>query len=129
MDTVICGSCGIELVEPLDSALTGRAPCPGCQSLTRTFDKTPLCTSQQGYVTLRGVIPTTSLSKWRIKFWVQQTFDRAHQVRAIWARTKVRGGMYTETVTNAETGEILHHVSHPLADHKGHGSDKKRKLK
>jgi hypothetical protein len=31
---------------------------------------------------------------------------------------------YEERVTDEETGEVLHHNSHSLRQHKGHGSDK-----
>ena len=31
---------------------------------------------------------------------------------------------YTETVTMRDTGEIIHHCSEPLDQHKGHGADK-----
>jgi len=38
-----------------------------------------------------------------------------------------RGDRYVEKVTDPETGEIIHHCDEPLSEHRGHGSDKKRK--
>jgi hypothetical protein len=37
------------------------------------------------------------------------------------------GDWYRETVTDEETGELLRHCEHPLSQHKGHGSAKRRK--
>lgn len=31
---------------------------------------------------------------------------------------------YTETVTMRDTGEVIHHCSEPLSQHKGHGADR-----
>lgn len=34
---------------------------------------------------------------------------------------------YEETVTNPDTGEVVHHQAEPLSDHTGHGSAKQHR--
>ena len=38
-----------------------------------------------------------------------------------------KNNRYTETLTNEVTGEVVHHTHHPLSEHKGHGSAKRKK--
>jgi hypothetical protein len=34
--------------------------------------------------------------------------------------------LYVETITDPETGEVIHHQEHKLSEHRGHGSAKKK---
>lgn len=36
---------------------------------------------------------------------------------------------YTETVTMRDTGEVIHHCSEPLCQHKGHGADRQSSIR
>jgi len=37
-----------------------------------------------------------------------------------------KNNRYQETVTDPQTGEVVHHTDHPLDEHLGHGSAKQR---
>ena len=38
------------------------------------------------------------------------------------------GGVYRETVTDPQTGKIVHHCDEPLSRHRDHGSAKTRRV-
>jgi hypothetical protein len=55
--------------------------------------------------------------------------DDLHRTSGKWYK-KIRvidreNDRYLETVTDPETGEVVHHCEEPLSEHFGHGSDKK----
>ena len=90
-----------------------------------TLFKQDCIAEQKPTASLEGVAFRGSKSKWFSKFVDEPSFDRD---RGIWARLTraiYRGGQYTETVIVPATAEVIHHQSHPLAEHTGHGSDKR----
>ncbi len=130
---VKCGQCGKVLDEPSDTPLQKRTPCPECGSIARHFERE-----------IADVSPTQSSirAKGREKPagqpggkpWLKMmsepswSFDRKKWVH----REKMensRDDWYAETVTDPDTGEIIHHHEEPLTDHRGHGSAKKKKDK
>lgn len=124
---VNCGNCGSELDEDVSSGVEYRQSCPHCGSLTRRVSITVSDTihvhskmkvaarhGNRGRPFLEQIIGDDlygKTGKWMIR---QMIIDRAKD----W---------YRETVTDPETGEVVHHSEEPLTQHRGHGSSKKRK--
>jgi hypothetical protein len=68
---------------------------------------------------------TNSKTNWFTKFMTEPSLTR--RLRTWSQRVKVedkRSNRYLESVTNSETGEVIHHCSEPLSRHRGHGSAK-----
>lgn len=126
MTRVLCKNCGDKLDEMPKAVAYQRTPCPRCGSRLRLFQKY-LAASITPRGGLRGVAFRTSKTKWFTKFLAEPSFT--HRL-GLWSyRLKVenkRSNQYLEVVTNPETGEILHHCSESLTEHRGHGTAEAR---
>jgi len=125
MISVYCGHCGGQLKELPNLPAQSREPCPYCGSMSRQYkvrvgqaEITPHsrldCKGRKGgkgkpFVKLRvGADWSYKHRRWLRK---DRLIDR-------------RDDKYRETVTDPETGDIVHHREEPLSQHRGHGSDK-----
>lgn len=125
MVIVYCGNCNIVLDECPSISPKERKPCPECDSLIRaftvSFESKLEVKSSLRYKAKRGgkgrpfleSFTGASLSKKLQKWMHRELFiDRENDI-------------YRESVTDIETGEIIHQCEEPLSQHKGHGDDKK----
>ncbi len=79
---------------------------------------------------MRGIAYSVSKSKWFAKFLSQWSFQRRLGIWAIRLMSlNKKSDSYSETVTNPETGEVIHHCAEPLSGHRGHGSARSAKNK
>ncbi len=125
-DKVNCGKCGEELSEPTNVFLENRIPCPKCGSLSRSFfvtiNETLHLREKLGMKGKRGgkgkpFIETVSgddlhrkTGKWNL---IARVVDRENN-------------LYSETITDPNTGAIIHQCIEPLSKHHNHGSAKKK---
>jgi hypothetical protein len=125
MMNVQCGECGTPLNESPSDA--DAQPCPACGSITRlikvSIEDTLTLTSTLGHKAKReGERKPFSEGKqgddWSRRLGRYVTLSR-HIDRD--------NDRYTETVTDPQTGEIIHQCSEPLNQHLGHGSDTKNR--
>jgi predicted nucleic acid-binding Zn-ribbon protein len=128
---VKCNQCGKVLDEPSGTPLHGRTPCPDCGSTARRAEK-EIADASTTQSSIRGKgrdrPPGQPGSKSWLKMMSEPSWFRDGKK---WVhREKIedrRNNWYTETVTDPDTGEIIHHHEEPLTDHRGHGSAKKKK--
>ena len=123
---VECRACGSAIDVSLDPP-NAQAPCHACGSSLRNFNvsiveaavardglgvKVKRVGDRRPYVEDKG-IPSYSHRLGKLVFrhvWIDRDND--------W---------YSETVTDYETGEIVHECKEPLSQHQGHGSAKSRR--
>ncbi len=123
---VTCASCGQRLpTSHANSAPADRQPCPGCGSLARNVA-----------LQLTGELPVRSglrLKQRRpgTKGWVLHALLHMPGIQGSTGRpnrlTRIIDKLtdtYEESVTDDETGRVLHRQSHRLSEHRGHGDDK-----
>jgi hypothetical protein len=110
-----------------------RIPCPHCGWTARTFGV--------GIETTAAVLPILKLlglraRMSRTKGWFVRIFEGLVPQRSrggVLARVERRldrdpeSAWYAETVTMHETGEVIHHCSEPLSQHRDHGSVKAKR--
>jgi hypothetical protein len=126
MSDVRCANCNGPIDEPPDLPAEARQPCPTCGGKTRAFEASASDTFPvrekigfkhrdakrkmiaQG---VNGADLFRKIGKW---MHLERFFDH-------------RGDRYVETVTDPETGEVIHQCDEPLSQHQGHGSAKKRR--
>lgn len=125
-DTVKCGKCGEELFEPINVSLENRIPCPQCGSLSRSFFITINETLH-----LREKMGMKGKRSGRGKPFIETVSgDDLHRKTEKWnliARTIDReNNLYSETITDPDTGTIIHKCIEPLSEHWNHGSAKKK---
>jgi hypothetical protein len=128
---VKCQQCRKVLGEPSDTPLQRRTPCPECGSIARRVEKEITSTSPtQSGIRAKGRVglPGQPGSKPWLKMMSEPSWFRDGKK---WVhREKIedsRNNRYSETVTDPDTGEIIHHHEEPLTDHRGYGSAKKKK--
>jgi hypothetical protein len=123
-----CGSCGVPSDESLDTP-EARHACVACGSRARVF-----AVSIEEAITLRSGLGFKHKRPGRKKP-IAEGFSRPETARSTGAvverkmhidREKDR---YTETVTEYESGTVIHHCDEKLSGHTGHGSAKKPKEK
>ena len=125
-DIVKCGKCGEELTEPTNLTIENRIPCPKCSSLSRaysiTIKETIHLRDKFGMKAKRGgkgkpfieTVTGEDLHRETGKLNnIERTFDRENN-------------LYSETITDTDTGRIIHQCQEPLSEHKNHGSAKKK---
>jgi hypothetical protein len=130
---VKCNQCGKVLDESSGTPEQERTPCPECGSLARRVEReiADASPTQSG---IRKKARTGEPGQPGSKPWLETrsepdwSYDRKKWVRREMT-TDRRNNRYTETVTDPDTGEIIHHQKEPLTDHRGHGSVKKKKKK
>lgn len=125
-DSVECDECGATIDASGDNA-DYRVPCPKCGSTKRIIHvsieervvvrdglevKAKRAGEKKPYVEDRG-IPSYS-----------HKLDKVVHHQRLIDRDK---GIYRETVTDYETGAVIHHCEEPLCQHQGHGSAKSKK--
>ena len=124
--SVQCGDCGLDLDESANEP--NRTPCSNCGSIRRAIN---ICIIEE--VQLKEQVgwkvkDPTFTGKGKIKI-EQLVGDDLHRGSGKWYK-KIRvidreSNKYLETVTDPETGEVVHHCEESLSDHFGHGSAKK----
>ena len=127
---VKCQRCKTVLDEPAHTPVAQRTSCPNCGSTARHFEHEVRVTStvQVGW---RGKGRTGQPGQPGSKPWLTTmsepswSYDRQKWVHR--EKTEDRkNDLYTETVTDPDTGEIIHQTREPLSKHRGHGSAKKK---
>ena len=126
--TTICGSCGEPIDESLDTP-DARHACLACGSTARVF-----AVSIEEAITLRSGLGFKHKRPGHKKP-IAEGFTRPETARGTGAvverkmRIDRENDRYTETVTEYETGVVIHHCDERLSEHTGHGSTKKPKAK
>lgn len=122
----VCNGCGDALDEVYNLPELERKPCPRCGLISRVlqvdvFEKVELHESMR----LRHNVLGRAKPQAEIV-----SGDDLHRKTGIWmklSRVIDRGkNWYEEIVTNPTTGKVFHRTSHPLTQHIGHGSAKKK---
>ena len=121
-----CGECGETLEEPFDLPLEGRGPCPTCGSTVCHFEVTVNETlTIHDHVGMKARHGSSGKPFFESKFG-----DSLHHKTEQWMLREMivdrENNRYKETITNPDTGEVIHHCEEPLSDHRGHGSAKKK---
>jgi len=116
--SVECGECGNPLSEPTDADPSLRAPCPKCGSLRRNFHvaiSETLTIHEKLGIKVRG--PAGGRPRYEAV-----GGDDLHRKSGIWMNlTRIidrLNNRYEETVTNPQTGEVVHQTVEPLSQHK-----------
>ena len=120
-----CGNCGEILNESFGDG--DRVPCERCGSMSRSVTVSVTQEIQfREQVNVKATIPSfPGKGHLRIE---QLVGDDLHKKSGKWYK-KVRiidreNNLYLETVTDPDTGEVVHHCEKPLIDHYGHGAAK-----
>jgi hypothetical protein len=130
---VMCKQCRKALDEPSDTPIEERAPCPDCGFTSRDFDITVRCSVsiQSG---VRGKARSVEAGRPGGRPWLTMMSELSwsHDYQKWVHREKTenrRDGLYTEVVTDPDTGKIIHQSppSERLSEHQGHGSAKKKR--
>lgn len=132
-NNVRCASCG-NLDDYDVGADDTRPPCPKCGSTAREI-AVEISDEISGWdtVRVRGGRQRNEPGG-RKRPYVEAVFGKRELTVStghVAARTKVenrRDDLYSEVVTDVETGEILHECHEPLSKHKGHGDARKSQL-
>jgi hypothetical protein len=123
---VLCGQCREVLDEDPHAKAEDRSPCPTCGSTARHFEVVA-----SGEIKLRSKVSLKAKHGGRGKPFVEQVVgDDLHRKTGRWMKLRrvidrIRN-WYSEVVTDAETGAIVHKSEEALSDHQRHGSAKKR---
>lgn len=128
VESVRCGQCGTFLTEPTDLPVSGRVPCPTCGSKSRLFS-----VSIHATVRARSKLGLKAKYLGRGRPFVEMVGgDDLDRKTGKWMKlSRVidrEKDWYTETVTDPETGEIVHQTDEPLSQHQGHGDAKRSRI-
>lgn len=107
-----------------------RQPCPNCGQLGRTVLK-----EVSSSITVRGSVeygafPAGTKSNRKRFAWGFVGWDWSSRLKRLVQKDShfdKKGNRRYEHVVDPVTGKALHHQDHPLTDHIGRGSDKKRR--
>jgi DNA-directed RNA polymerase subunit RPC12/RpoP len=124
---VKCGTCGEELKEPTNLTPENRIPCPKCGSLIRIYSA-----EIKETIRLRDKIGMKAKRGGKGKPFIETvTGDDLHRKTGKWNHIERvidrETNSYSETITDPDTGIIIHQCEEPLSEHKNHGSAKKKK--
>lgn len=128
MNSVKCRDCG-EIYSESETT------CPSCGSKHKviylSIEPTTLCVEGkiEGMQGKNPTLPSRKKLRWE---WISKdTIQRGDGItRVHHYRLRDRDkDIYEETVTDLETGKIIHECKEPLSKHIGHGSDKNREPK
>ena len=122
---VKCGICGEELKEPTNLTVEKRIPCPKCGSLIRSYS-----VAIHDTIRLRDTIGMKAKKGGKGKPFIETTTgDDLHRKTGKWNYIERivdrENNLYSEIITDPETGKIIHQCHERLSEHKGHGSAKK----
>lgn len=131
MGSVFCGQCGQTLNEEVGLPHDLRAPCPKCASKARQYS-VEAQSSVRALSALRATGFRAKLSRtkgWFIKIFVGEVpqHSRDNAIADVERASDRDNDQYVEKVIMQSSGEIIHQTDERLSEHKGHGSDKKRK--
>ena len=119
-----CGECGTTLDESPQAAADQRQPCPRCGSLKRSFS-----VHLEERLTVRSKLGFKARRNGKGRPFaegvqgddLQRSTGRWMRLRRLIDRENDR---YEETVTDPETGAVIHECIEPLSQHRGHGADR-----
>ena len=125
LNTVKCGRCSEELTETTNLTTENRNPCPKCGYLSRAYSATI-----QEISTLRDKYGMKAKRGGKGKPFIETvTGDDLHRKTGKWNHIERivdrENNLYSETITDPDTGAIIHQCQEPLSEHKNHGSVKK----
>jgi hypothetical protein len=125
-DTVKCGNCGEELTEQTNLNIENRIPCPQCGSLSRVYSA-----AIQETFHLRDKIGMKAKRGGKGKPFIETvTGEELHRKTGKWNHIERiidhENNLYSETITDPDTGSIIHQCKELLSEHKNHGSAKKK---
>ncbi len=122
---VTCDQCGRERLEE-DGRQTTSGPCPICGSVTGSIAVSLSEPLPPFHVSLAGKVNDPARSRKenpRVHFFIGEEERRADGKWMKKERTIDRDrNRYTETVTDPDTGEVVHKCDEELKKHIGHGS-------
>lgn len=122
-----CNQCNSVLDESSSLLEAERNPCPKCGSISRAFQINVSDTVEiYPFLKLHHKVPGRKNPIAEIT----SGYD-LHRDSGVWMfleRVIDRGkNWYKEIITNIKTNEVIHYTEHPLNQHTGHGSDKKKR--
>jgi hypothetical protein len=119
-------TCGAVL--PFENAdrLENRTPCSSCGSTSRIFE----LLFQAKMTPLKTDLGLKAKSTGQRKPWYESFggADWSRTFQKFMEKTRTinrRSDHYTEVVKDPDTGEVIHHCSEPLSQHRNHGSASK----
>ena len=125
MNQAICSDCKLPL--DLSSNFDRQGPCPTCGSIKKTF-----LVSIEEQVTIRDGLGLKAKRPGNKKPYIETLNIPDHSIRLNKVVHKTRvidrdNDQYSETVTDYDSGEVIHHSEEPLSQHRNHGSAKLKK--
>ena len=123
----LCSECGAELPEKGHEEQSG-APCPNCGATTRIIDASVELSSRQYFGLGHQIKDPKKTGKSKIKSEGFTKYVKSQKAPLVKHSRNIdrENNLYTESVVDVETGEILHECEEPLKKHTGHGSAKKK---
>ena len=124
MTSVHCAQCDTLLEERPNTPPDERSPCPNCGSTARR-NKVQLKEQLTPHDQLRYKGRSNGTRKPFVEGLVGA--DWSHRLGRWVRKVRIidrRSNRYRETVTDPQTGEVIHDADEPLSDHRSHGSDK-----
>jgi len=122
----LCGSCGQPIEKDEGQPVENGNSCPECNSSPRTISF-----AVEETVTVREKLHLHWREAGKRKPVCEQTHGDDYQRKTgKWvklSRVIDRGNnLYHKTVTDPETGEVVHECKEPLSEHRGHGAAKRK---
>mgnify|MGYP005867416241 CR=1 FL=1 len=126
MPVTTCAQCKAVLDEAPQTAPVSRWPCPNCGSLARSYHVLIQVNAEA-----RGSLGQKARHGATGKpFLEQKSGDSFFHKAQRWVYRIMRidrdNDLYSETVVDPATNEIIHRCEEPLSKHQGHGSAKRR---
>lgn len=125
-ELIRCAKCKLVLDEDPSVQPDKRTPCPSCGSTSRSFEVT--ATAGIGLSASLGMNAKHAGEKKPFieqisgKYLHRKTNKNVDKTRVI----DRENDRYLETITDPQTGVIIHHCDEPLSKHIGHGSAKNK---
>lgn len=126
-----CKNCGQHLSGTASHNEEGRAPCPNCGSYSRNFSVhlQSLVSAESHDCRHSKHDRVRSRRRWLLEIISGDSYWRKERRWTFLYRVIDRfGDRYFERIVDKETGEIIIDITHPLSEHQGHGSAKRKKF-
>lgn len=124
--TTVCRKCGAPIDQSLDAPGV-RHPCPACGETLRSHDVALHLSAESARLGLKVKAKGAGRKKPHVELNTGPSFSHKLQKPVEHTRLIDRGNnLYSEEVTDYETGERIHETSEPLSLHIGHGSAKRK---